>query len=157
CQLDRVGGAQRAITPERRVHPCCLGIEGKQQGGSGDGIFVLPCQFFVSLLDGFDENLAECQRGRQELVTPCEHRLPQAYALFRRVTIPAEEVDKQGGVPKHPAHSFIDLRAYSQPPRGLSTYSSACSSAHKRFPEPARESGGSVPSADLREAELQSR
>ncbi len=76
CQLDRVGGPQGAITPELSVDPCRLRIKGKQQSGAGDGVLVLPCQFFISPLDGFDEHLTERQRGRQELVTPCKHRSP---------------------------------------------------------------------------------
>ena len=68
CQLEGVRGAKRSLTTEPSVDSCGFGVKGKHQRCRRDGFLVLSAKFLVPTLGRFNENLAERQRGGQELI-----------------------------------------------------------------------------------------
>jgi len=130
-QLNRIRGSKRAVRTQRCVDSCRLHVEGKHDRGCGDSFLVFPGKFLIPPLEGLDEDLAQSECGGQQLIASLEHRPSQIPHALGEHASPFKQVYEQVGVPEDAAHS--------QPLRSRRTYSSACSSAHSRRPEPSRE------------------
>ena len=73
CQLHGVWGAKRSLTTEPSVDSCRFGVKGKHLRRRRNGFLVPSAKFLVPMLDWFNENFAERQRGSQELIAACQH------------------------------------------------------------------------------------
>ena len=112
-KLDRVRRPDRTVPTNVCEAPRGTLIERQHCRPCFDGMLVAPHQRLVARLHGLHQNLAERERGGQQLVLPLDHPLAQRHDLLGPLAPIFQQVHEEVRVPENPAQR--------QPSRSLST------------------------------------